>query len=97
MEQDRAPAVLAHLDELARPATESREVIVSTIAATTTRAGLTVHAELTPAATPGIKITDQQMGGLGQRALRRHDFHGNGTTRSFHSAPTARHNQRVIY
>ena len=56
---------------------ESHEVIVNTIAATTTRAGLTVHAELDTGSYPkGIKITDQQMGGLEQRALRRHDFHG---------------------
>ena len=56
---------------------ESHEVIVNTIAATTTRAGLTVHAELDTRNYPkGIKITDQQMEGLEQRALRRHDFHG---------------------
>jgi hypothetical protein len=56
---------------------ESHEVIVNTIAATTTRAGLTVHAELDTRNYPkGIKITDQQMDGLEQRALRRHDFHG---------------------
>jgi transposase len=56
---------------------ESHQVIVNTIAATTTRAGLTVHAELDTGSYPkGIKITDQQMGGLEQRALRRHDFHG---------------------
>ena len=56
---------------------ESHEVIVNTIAATTTRTGLTVHAELDTRNYPnGIKITDQQMKGLEQRALRRHDFHG---------------------
>ena len=38
---------------------------------------LTVHAQLDTGSYPkGIKITDQQMGGLEQRALRRHDFHG---------------------
>ena len=59
-----------------RPLT-SHEVIVQTIAATTTRTGLTVHAELDTGTYPtGIKIPDQQMGGLEQRALRRHDFHG---------------------
>ena len=43
----------------------------------TTRTGLTVHAELDTRNYPkGIKITDQQMEGLEQRALRRHDFHG---------------------
>jgi hypothetical protein len=55
---------------------ESHEVIVNTIAATTTRTGLTVHAELDTRDYPkGIKITDQQMEDLEQRALRRHDFH----------------------
>jgi hypothetical protein len=59
-----------------RPLT-SHEVIVQTIAATTTRTGLTVDAELDTASYPkGIKITDQQMNDLEQRALRRHDFHG---------------------
>jgi hypothetical protein len=58
-----------------RPLT-SHEVIVQTIAATTTRTGLTVDAELDTASYPkGIKITDQQMNELEQRALRRHDFH----------------------
>jgi transposase len=56
---------------------ESHEVIVNTIAATTTRTGLTVHAQLDTASYPnGIKITDQQMKDLEQHALRRHDFHG---------------------
>jgi hypothetical protein len=37
---------------------------------------LTVDAELDTASYPkGIKITDQQMNELEQRALRRHDFH----------------------
>ena len=58
-----------------RPLT-SHEVIVQTIAATTTRTGLTVDAELDTASYPkGIKITDQQMNDLEQRALQRHDFH----------------------
>jgi hypothetical protein len=56
---------------------ESHEVIVNTIAATTTRAGLTVHAELDTASYPkGIKITNRQMKDLEQHTLRRHDFHG---------------------
>ena len=47
-----------------RPLT-SHEVIVETIAATTTSTGLTVHAELDPANYPtGIKIPDQQMNDL---------------------------------
>src|SRR6266567_4335304 len=59
-----------------RPLT-SHEVIVQTIAATTTRTGLTVAAELDPGAYPrGIKISDRQMKDLERRALRRHQFHG---------------------
>jgi hypothetical protein len=59
-----------------RPLT-SHEVIVQTIAATTTRTGLIVSAELDSAAYPkGIKISDRQMKDLEQRALRRHQFHG---------------------
>ena len=59
-----------------RPLT-SHEVVVNTIAATTTRTGLTVTAELdTGRYTKGIKITDQQMRDLERIALRRHEFHG---------------------
>jgi len=59
-----------------RPLT-SHEVIVQTIAATTTRSGLTVSAELDPGQYPkGIKIADRQMKDLERRALRRHQFHG---------------------
>jgi Rhodopirellula transposase DDE domain len=59
-----------------RPLT-SHEVIVQTIAATTTRTGLTVSAELDPGEYPkGIKISDRQMKDLEQRELRRHQFHG---------------------
>ena len=59
-----------------RPLT-SHEVIVETIAATTTRTGLAVAAELDTARYPkGIKISDQQMRDLEQRVLRRHEFHG---------------------
>ena len=59
-----------------RPLT-SHEVIVQTIAATTTRTGLTVAAELDQGEYPkGIKISDRQMKDLEQQALRRHQFHG---------------------
>jgi len=59
-----------------RPLT-SHEVIVQTIAATTTRTGLTVSAELDPGEYPkGIKISDRHMKDLERRALRRHQFHG---------------------
>jgi Rhodopirellula transposase DDE domain len=55
----------------------SHEVIVNTIAATTTVTGLTVHAELDTGDYPkGIKITDQQVKDLEEHALRRHNFHG---------------------
>jgi len=56
-----------------RPLT-SHEVIVQTIAATATRTGLRVHAELDTAAyDTGIQISDVQMGAL---PLTRHDWHG---------------------
>jgi hypothetical protein len=59
-----------------RPLT-SHEVIVNTIAATTTSTGLTVHAELDTNAYPtGVKITDRQMGQLQDTGiLHRHDWH----------------------
>jgi transposase len=56
-----------------RPLT-SHEVIVSTIAATTTRTGLTVHAELDTSHYPtGEAISDAHMAAL---PLTRHDWHG---------------------
>ena len=56
-----------------RPLT-SHEVIVNTIAATTTRTGLTVRAELDPGSYPaGVKVSDEQMASL---PLDRHDWHG---------------------
>jgi transposase len=52
----------------------SHEVIVQAIAATTTRTGLTVRAELdTGAYGTGIKVSDRQMEAL---PLTRHDWHG---------------------
>jgi len=71
-----------------RPLT-SHDVIVSTIAATTTRAGLTVRAGLDPGSYPeGVKITDEQMTAL---PLDRHDWHGdwNYTLRPEPPAPAA--------
>ena len=54
---------------------ESHEVIVQLIAATTTRTGLKVQAELDEGTYPkGVKISDKQMAAL---PLHRHDFHGN--------------------
>ena len=60
-----------------RPLT-SHEVIVQTIAATTTSTGLTVHAELDPNLYPtGVKIPDKDIKDLEtKRILTRHDFHG---------------------
>ena len=56
-----------------RPLT-SHEVIVQTIAATTTRTGLRVHAELdTSTYDTGVQISDRQMDAL---PLTRHDWHG---------------------
>jgi len=54
---------------------ESHETVVQLIAATTTRTGLAVQAELDDRDYPnGVKISDQQMDAL---PLDRHDFHGN--------------------
>jgi transposase len=56
-----------------RPLT-SHQVIVQTIAATTTTTGLRVHAELDPSTyDTGIHISDRQMDAL---PLTRHDWHG---------------------
>ena len=56
-----------------RPLT-SHEVIVETIAATTTRTGLTVRAQLDTGSYPaGVKVSDQQMAAL---PITRHNFHG---------------------
>src|SRR5215469_8706147 len=56
-----------------RPLT-SHEVIVNTIAATTTATGLRVHAGLDPGSYPdGVKISNAQMDAL---PLTRHDWHG---------------------
>ena len=56
-----------------RPLT-SHQVIVDLIGATTTRTGLSVHAELDNAIYPtGIKISDAQLAAL---PITRHDFHG---------------------
>ena len=59
-----------------RPLT-SHEVVVATIAATTTRTGLTVKAVLDESAYPtGLRITDRQMKELLDRHITRHQFHG---------------------
>ena len=54
----------------------SREVIVNLIGATTTRTGLSVHAELDDRSYPaGIKVPDQDMAAIARR-LEAHHFHG---------------------
>ena len=59
-----------------RPLT-SHEVIVETIAATTTTTGLTVRAGLdTGTYEKGIKISDKEMAALEQRSIKRYAFHG---------------------
>jgi hypothetical protein len=68
-----------------RPLT-SHEVIVQSIAATTTRTGLTVHAELDPGSYPkGTKIPDARMAAL---PLHRHDWHGDWNY-TLHPQPAA--------
>jgi len=59
-----------------RPLT-SHDVIVASIAATTTRTGLSVHAELDTTTYPtGVKIPNAQMKALDDTGtLRRHDWH----------------------
>ncbi len=71
-----------------RPLT-SHDVIVSTIGAATTRAGLTVGAELDPGSYPkGVKVSDEQMAAL---PLDRHGWHGewNYTQRPEPPAPAS--------
>jgi hypothetical protein len=59
-----------------RPLT-SHEVVVQTIAATTTRTGLRVKAVLDEGSYPtGLRITDRQMRELLRRHITRHEFHG---------------------
>jgi Rhodopirellula transposase DDE domain len=59
-----------------RPLT-SHEVVVNTIAATTTHTGLSVSAELDTGTYPtGVKITDREMKDLDRHNLRRDAFHG---------------------
>ena len=56
-----------------RPLT-SHDVIINTIAATTTRTGLRVHAQLDTGTYPiGIKISDQQLAAI---PITRHEWHG---------------------
>ena len=77
MEQNRAPAVLPHLPHLAARPLASHQVIIDTIAATTTAAGLTVTAHLDTGRYPlGAAVSDEQMKELEDRVITRHGFHG---------------------
>ncbi len=59
-----------------RPLT-THEVVVETIAATTTKTGLTIQAALDTNTYPrGVKITDKEMKAFEASHLQRHDFHG---------------------
>jgi hypothetical protein len=77
----------------ARPLT-SHQVVVDLIGATTTRTGLSVHAEADTNTYPrGIKISDQQMAAI-KPQLTPHPFHGewNYTMRpAKRTQPTKRH------
>ena len=75
MEQDRAPDVSAiTLNWRGRPL-ETHEVVVETIAATTTKTGLSIQAELDTNTYPrGIKITDKEMKAFEAVHLQRHEF-----------------------
>jgi Rhodopirellula transposase DDE domain len=55
----------------------SHQVIIDTIAATTTAAGLTVTARLDIGRYPvGVQVSGEQMKDLEERVITRHDFHG---------------------
>src|SRR5690349_7292793 len=77
-----------------RPLT-SHDVIVQTIAATATRNGLRVHAELDTAPYPtGVKIPDRDMKALSTTGvLNRHDFHGEWNYTLHPAADHPRHAQ----
>jgi len=64
----------------------SHEVVVNTIAAVTTRTGLTVHAELDPGLyATGVKISKSQIAAL---PVTRHDWHGDWNY-TVHPAPAS--------
>jgi hypothetical protein len=78
-----------------RPLT-SHDVIVQSIAATTTRTGLSVHAELNTTAYPtGVKIPDAQMNALRDTGtLRRHDLAPRMEPRPDRPVPDRHHRRR---
>jgi hypothetical protein len=74
VEQDRAPAVQRDLINWRGRPLVSHQVIVELIGATTTRTGLTVHAELDRGRYPlGVKVSDEDLAAV---PLRRHHWHG---------------------
>jgi len=74
MEQDRAPAVLVHFDELKATPLVSYQVIVDLIGSTTTETGLTVRCELDTKAYPkGIAVSDRDIATIN---IRCDPFHG---------------------
>src|SRR5208282_944251 len=74
VEQNRAPALLLHQPELARPAARQHRVIVELISATTTQTGLTVRCELDTGQYPsGIVVSDAEMAAIN---IKRAEFHG---------------------
>ena len=57
---------------------ETHEVVVETIAATTTKTGLSIQAALdTNTYQKGMRITDKAMKAFEAAHLQRHTFHGN--------------------
>jgi Rhodopirellula transposase DDE domain len=71
----------------------SHEVIVELIAATQTRSGLKVHAELDRGRyPPGVRISDQELAAV---PLRRHAGMGSGTTRCY-PPPRRQHRTNVV-
>ncbi|ANS70394.1 rhodopirellula transposase family protein [Streptomyces lincolnensis] len=74
MEQDRAPDVLSHHRELAGRPLTSYQVVLETIAATTTRIGLTIGAELdTGSYDLGVSVTPAEFHAL---PITPSTFHG---------------------
>jgi hypothetical protein len=70
---------------------ETHEVVVETIAATTSKTGLRIQAMLdTNTYEKGIKITDQQMKTFEAAHLQRHEFHGEWNY-SVNATPGSRH------
>ncbi len=75
---------------------QTHEVVVETIAATTTKTGLSIQAVLdTNTYQRGITITDKEMKAFAARHLQRHEFHGdwNYTVTATHRDDATRPNE----